>query len=99
MSRILLSAYACEPGKGSEPAVGWMWAMELAAAGHEVWVITRAANRAAIESELQQRERTGLHFEYYDLTPWVLRWKRAGRGIHTGITRCGSGARTGWQDG
>lgn len=82
MSRILLSAYACEPGKGSEPAVGWMWAMELAAAGHEVWVITRAANRAAIESELRQRERAGLHFEYYDLTPWVLRWKRAGRGIY-----------------
>ena len=47
MSRILLSAYACEPGKGSEPEVGWMWATELAAAGHEVWVITRAANRLA----------------------------------------------------
>ena len=40
MSRILLSAYACEPGKGSEPAVGWMWATELAGLGHEVWVIT-----------------------------------------------------------
>jgi glycosyltransferase involved in cell wall biosynthesis len=60
-----------------------MWATELAATGYEVWVITRAANRAAIESELQQRlQRAGLHFEYYDLPSWVLRWKRANRGIY-----------------
>lgn len=82
MARILLSAYACEPGKGSEPAVGWMWATELSAAGYEVWVITRAANRAAIESELRQRQRPGLHFEYYDLPGWVLRWKRQAHGIY-----------------
>jgi len=50
MSRILLSAYACEPGKGSEPEVGWMWATELTATGHAVWVITREANRDAIEA-------------------------------------------------
>ena len=24
--KVLLSAYACEPGKGSEPGVGWRWA-------------------------------------------------------------------------
>ena len=52
MSRILLSAYACEPGKGSEPEVGWLWATELADSGHEVWVITREANRQAIEIEI-----------------------------------------------
>ena len=23
--QILLSAYACEPNKGSEPEVGWKW--------------------------------------------------------------------------
>jgi hypothetical protein len=28
--RILLSVYACEPGKGSEPGVGWRWAVEMA---------------------------------------------------------------------
>jgi len=82
MSRILLSAYACEPGKGSEPEVGWMWATELAAAGHEVWVITREANREAIERELDRKERPGLHFAYYDLPEGIRRWKRGGRGVH-----------------
>jgi glycosyltransferase involved in cell wall biosynthesis len=82
MSRILLSAYACEPGKGSEPGVGWMWATELAAGGHQVWVITRRANRHAIEDATWQQEGNAPHFVYYDLPLWVLRWKRGGRGIY-----------------
>ncbi|HEY4899804.1 MAG TPA: glycosyltransferase family 4 protein [Terriglobales bacterium] len=82
MSRILLSAYACEPGKGSEPEVGWLWATELAASGHEVWVITRETNRPAIEMELASRQRPKLHFTYYDLPPWARRWKRGARGVH-----------------
>jgi glycosyltransferase involved in cell wall biosynthesis len=82
MSRILLSAYACEPGKGSEPEVGWMWATELAAAGHEVWVITRAANRPAVETASAKQPRPELHFAYYDLPPWARRWKRGARGVH-----------------
>ena len=82
MSRILLSAYACEPGKGSEPEVGWMWATELADSGHEVWVITRAANRDAIEMELARRRRPRVHFAYCDLPQWARRWKRGARGVH-----------------
>lgn len=35
--KILLSAYACEPNKGSEPGVGWSWATEYAKQ-HQVWV-------------------------------------------------------------
>lgn len=76
MSRILLSAYACEPGKGSEPAVGWMWANELAAAGHEVWVITRESNRSSIEAHILSRRPSGLHFEYCDLPRWARGWKK-----------------------
>ena len=30
-----------------------MWATELAAAGHEVWVITRTPTGSAIEAELE----------------------------------------------
>ena len=41
--KVLMSAYACEPGKGSEPAVGWNWALQ-AARRHEVWVLTRGNN-------------------------------------------------------
>jgi glycosyltransferase involved in cell wall biosynthesis len=81
MSRILLSAYACEPGRGSEPEVGWMWATELQSSGHEVWVITRAANHEAIETALSRRPRPKLHFTYYDLPLWARRWKRGNRGV------------------
>jgi len=65
MARILLSAYACEPGRGSEPGVGWSWAIELVRQGHEVTVITRAANRQAIEQARQPS--ASPHFIYYDL--------------------------------
>src|SRR5271165_364129 len=82
MSSILLSAYACEPGRGSEPEVGWMWATELAAAGHEVWVITRTVNRITIETALAKQPRSGLHFAYYDLPPRARRWKRGAHGVH-----------------
>jgi glycosyltransferase involved in cell wall biosynthesis len=76
--RILAFAYACEPGRGSEPTAGWRWAQMLAQLG-ETWVITRANNRAAIESEL--RPLRNLHFVYVDLPPNLRRWKRGQRGV------------------
>ena len=82
MSRILLSAYACEPGKGSEPEVGWMWATELQALGHEVWVITRESNRRAVARGLGSDGRPDLHFRFYDLPRWARGWKRGNRGVH-----------------
>lgn len=79
--RILLSAYACEPGQGSEPGVGWHWAMEMVALKHEVWVLTRGNNRQKIESVLHGTPVPGLHFEYFDLSPAALRIKRLPLGI------------------
>ena len=72
MARILLSAYACEHGRGSEPALGWGWATELARAGHQVWVLTRADNRPAIEHDALAAD-PQLHFVYFDLAPWAQR--------------------------
>lgn len=83
--RILLSAYACEPGKGSEPGVGWNWALALARRGHRVWVLTRRNNQKTIEPELQRIEpalRERLSFIYYDLPHWASWWKKGGRGVH-----------------
>jgi len=83
--KILLSAYACEPDKGSEPGVGWNWALALARRGHEVWVLTRSNNCAAISAALGQLGepyRSRLHFLYYDLPRWAAWWKRGGRGVH-----------------
>jgi glycosyltransferase involved in cell wall biosynthesis len=79
--RVLISAYACEPGTGSEPGVGWHWTTELARLGHEVDVITRSNNRVSIEKTLADVPITGLHFHYYDLPSWGKWWKRGNRGI------------------
>jgi glycosyltransferase involved in cell wall biosynthesis len=78
--RVLMSAYACEPGKGSEPGVGWNLARAMAKR-HDVWVLTRANNRVVIEAELEERPVPNLHFLYYDLPRWGRWWKRGGRGV------------------
>ncbi|HEX4329631.1 MAG TPA: glycosyltransferase family 4 protein [Burkholderiales bacterium] len=81
--KILYSAYACEPGKGSEPGIGWHWALETARLGHQVWVMTRANNREIIEQACAAgAPPAGLHFVYYDLPRWAAWWKRGGRGVH-----------------
>ena len=77
--KVLISAYACEPGKGSEPGVGWLWAL-AAARTSEVWVLTRSNNRAAIEADAASSS-SSLRFVYVDLPAWVTRWKRPGRNI------------------
>ncbi|MGB4812488.1 MAG: glycosyltransferase family 4 protein [Methylophilaceae bacterium] len=82
--KILLSAYACEPNKGSEPGVGWLWALALVRCGHEVWVITRHNNQASIEqavAKLDEQYISNLHFLYYDTPNWILRWKKSALGV------------------
>lgn len=82
--KILLSAYACEPNKGSEPGVGWYWAIEMAQLGHDVWVLTRENNRTNIEeSVVRKKGLRNLHFLYYDLPAWARWWKKGGRGVRT----------------
>lgn len=78
--RVLISAYACEPNKGSEPALGWHMAMEMAK-HHDVWVLTRANNKAAIEAWCAQNDDPRPSFVYYDLPNWVLQLKRGLFGI------------------
>jgi glycosyltransferase involved in cell wall biosynthesis len=74
--RILISAYACEPGSGSEPGVGWNWAVQAALHGHDVVVITRANNRLAIETRMRTSPIPNLCFHYIDLPKPFLIWKK-----------------------
>jgi glycosyltransferase involved in cell wall biosynthesis len=74
---VLISAYACEPGKGSEAGVGWNLALHMSSL-HNVWVLTRANNRAPIEGGLP--ENCTAKFIYYDLPAWARWWKRGARG-------------------
>jgi glycosyltransferase involved in cell wall biosynthesis len=61
--KVLVSAYACEPHKGSEPEVGLQTVL-AAATQHEVWVLTRENNLPPLEQFLAGHplaERIHLH--------------------------------------
>lgn len=72
--KILISAYACRPGMGSESGVGWNIVVELAKY-QQVWVITREDNRASIAAELEQNPIPGIHFVYCELPRWAVWWQ------------------------
>lgn len=72
--KILLSAFACEPGQGSEEGVGWNAVIE-ASKYHEVWVLTRTFYRDAIEAELALRPTPHLHFAYIEPLGWNENFK------------------------
>jgi glycosyltransferase involved in cell wall biosynthesis len=74
--RVLMSAFACEPGRGSEQEVGWRWALEMSQ-WFDVTVLTQTRNRPGIERELKKglpADRS-LHFEYFQLAEPIYRMK------------------------
>src|SRR5687768_6426183 len=73
--KILVSAYACDPTRGSEPGAGWNWVRQ-AARFHDVWVITRAKNRRPIEDALREDPLPSVRWIYFDLPRWARFWKR-----------------------
>jgi glycosyltransferase involved in cell wall biosynthesis len=79
--KVLLSAYACEPGKGSEPGMGWHWALEIARLGHEVWILTRTNNLPSLRQALACQPNLPIHLVGYDLPRWLGWWKKGGRGV------------------
>jgi glycosyltransferase involved in cell wall biosynthesis len=80
--KVLISAYACEPHKGSEPEVGWQWSLQMARF-HDVTVLTRTNNREGIERELELlRGKQPLPtFVYHEETPFLLEIKRNFRAL------------------
>src|SRR5690242_902370 len=80
--RVLLSAFACEPYKGSEPEVGWQWALQMARF-HDVTVLTQSKNRPAIEAALKSRGagHPEPQFIYFDLPRWLQGLRKLGLGL------------------
>lgn len=74
--RVLISAYGCRPGEGSEFGVGWNQ-VQQSARFNDVWVITRAAHRQAIENELNIRPIPNAKWVYFDLPGCARLWSRA----------------------
>lgn len=69
--RILLGAFVCAPGLGSEEGVGWGLAWALAQ-NHRVHVLTTPRHRAAIELHLAEHPCANLTFSYFDFSPAVV---------------------------
>jgi glycosyltransferase involved in cell wall biosynthesis len=63
--KVLISAYACEPGLSSEPGVGWN-TVEQASRFHDLWVLTADEHRPGIERYLRQNPMPNVHFEYVE---------------------------------
>ena len=81
--KIFVSAYACEPGLGSEIGVGWHWVLEMSK-HFELWVLTRESNRHSIEPWIAEHpEFACIHFLYFDLPKWARFWKKGMRGVRT----------------
>lgn len=78
---FLVSAYACEPNEGSEPGVGWNWAVELSK-HHRVIVITRSNNKDKIEKYKYREKFPNLSFVYCEVPKYLSFWKRGQRGVH-----------------
>ena len=76
--KILVSAYGCEPGRGSEAGVGWNWVIQLAKE-YDLDVITRANDREKIEQNIPEEIKDSLHFIYYDRKRLVKIKKREKR--------------------
>lgn len=71
--RILLSAYACSPTKGSEEGNGWSWAIGLAQMGFEVWCFTNVAFENEITDAANQLKYPNLHFVFVRLFQYADR--------------------------
>jgi len=73
--KTLMSAYSCEPGRGSEPGIGWNTVREVAKY-HQVWVLTRPdESKTEIEAELTRNSVPNLHFVYFTLPIWGSGWR------------------------
>ena len=79
--RILVSAYGCEPGRGSEAGVGWNWVLQLARE-YDVHVIARANDAEKIEANIPEDLRDSLHFTYYDTKKWLMKIKKKSKRLY-----------------
>jgi glycosyltransferase involved in cell wall biosynthesis len=81
--KLLVSAYACAPNRGSEHGIGWNWTTEARRLGHEVWALVSPAHRDAIENASQNDAVVaGIHWAFPEVRYWPLepatepKWER-----------------------
>lgn len=77
--KVLISAYSCLPGRGSEPGAGWAWTY-AATRDHDVWLMTHSANAIVLELMRASDERLArrLHPVYLHIGRWAEPLRRGG---------------------
>jgi glycosyltransferase involved in cell wall biosynthesis len=81
--KLLISAYACAPNRGSDHAVGWNWATEAHRLGHEIWAFVSPAHRESIKRACEEIPGLeGIHWVFPEVMGWSLeqgvepKWER-----------------------
>lgn len=77
----MVSAYGCEPLKGSEPGVGWNWVLQMAKNNY-LHVITRTNNQESIKAHLPEDIKGNIVFHYYDTPMSIKRLKNKAKGLY-----------------
>ena len=79
--KILVSAYGCEPFRGSEAGVGWNWVLQMAQY-NDLWVIARLNDKEKIEKNIPKSLQNSLHFYYYDTCNLLKKVKHKEKGLY-----------------
>ncbi len=66
--KVLVSAFSCGPGRGSEPGIGWNW-VEQISREHEVWLLTSDE----FEADIRRQLTPGIHASFIGS---FRRWNR-----------------------
>jgi hypothetical protein len=81
--KLLISAYACAPNRGSDHAVGWNFTTEAHRLGHEIWAVASTVHRDAIADAVRANpDLAGIHWIFPEIRGWPLkqavepRWER-----------------------
>src|SRR5574337_683259 len=53
-TRLLISAYACAPNRGSQHSCGWNWSSEVARLGYDATVLVSPAHRDSVRAAARQ---------------------------------------------
>ena len=81
---LLISAYACRPNMGSEPAVGWNWVIEYSKLCNVV-VLTNFTNKKHIENYLKEQKLNLQTVRFIYIKPkmkvelWYKEWQQLER--------------------
>lgn len=71
MKKVLISAYACIPDRGSEEGNGWYYSSLISQQEYRVWCLTRDVGKVEIEKKLRAFPHPNLTFVYVTVPRWI----------------------------